>query len=141
MDCISFYLYIWRNKKIIMETIELNENNCKEYTTEELLSKLDSLMSNETTIAEDIKELHNSEKEGSKLTWKIDGVITEEFKNHSKKHLELRKSFQSKWGKDCLVTFNMYKTLKKRLEFVPKGNAKLSTTRLQNSKGNKFGNL
>lgn len=124
-----------------METIILNNDNCKEYTTEELLNKLDSIMDKETTIEEDIKELHNSDRQGAKITWKVDGVITDEFKDHSKQDVELRKKFQSKWGKQCLITFNMYSTLQKRLQYVPTGNAKLSSTRLQKSKGNGYGNM
>ena len=124
-----------------MTTIELNNNNCKEYTTKELEAKLDLLMNEETTIEEDIKELHNSDKEGANIPWKVNGIITDEYRNHSNKDVELRKNFESKWGRNCLVTFNMYSTLKKRLEYVPTGNAKLSRTRLQKSKGNGYGNL
>lgn len=39
-----------------MTTIELNNNNCKEYTTEELEAKLDSLMNEETTTIEEAIE-------------------------------------------------------------------------------------
>jgi len=93
------------------------------------------------TIEQDIKKLHKLEQEGKKITWKVDGKVTEEFKQHSLKLVELKKDFQSKYGRQALVTFAMYSTLEKRLKYVPKGSPKHSPTRLQNSKGNGYGNM
>ena len=121
-------------------TVELNNNNCKEYTTEELESKLNSLMNDETTIQDDIKSLHNLCAKGAKITWKIDGVITNEYRDQVKKEVEAKKEFQSKWGKQCLTTFAIYSTLKTRLQNVP-NNLNKSTFKLQSSKGNGYGNM
>ncbi len=123
-----------------MTTIELNNNNCKEYTTEELEAKLDALMNEETTIEEDIKKLHKVCEAGKKVTFKVEGVITEEYKKQVKKEIEAKKEFQSKWGKQCLTTFVIYSTLKTRLQNVP-NNLNKSICKLQNSKGNGYGNL
>ena len=49
--------------------------NAKEYTETELETKLDSLMNEESTIEDDIKELHNVEVKGKNIDWKIDGEI------------------------------------------------------------------
>ncbi len=122
-----------------MTTI-LNNDNCKEYTTEELESKLDSLMNEETTIEDDIKKLHNLCVKGKKINWKVDGVITDEYREQVKKEVEAKTEFQSKWGKQCLTTFVIYSTLKTRLQNVP-NNLNKSTFKLQSSKGNGFGNM
>ena len=123
-----------------MEKIELNKNNCKEYTTEELEAKLDALMNEETTIEEDIKKLHKVCETGKKTTRKVGGVITDEYKEQVKKEVEAKKEFESKWGEKCLTTFVMYSTLKTRLQNVPNSLNK-SVCKLQNSKGNGHGNL
>tara|TARA_R110002074_G_scaffold351664_1_gene522853 strand:- start:258 stop:614 length:357 start_codon:yes stop_codon:yes gene_type:complete len=115
---------------------ELNNNNCKEYTTEELESKLNYLMNEEATIEDDIKKLHNLCAKGKK----IDGVITNEYREQVKKEVEAKTEFQSKWGKQCLTTFVIYSTLKTRLQNVP-NNLNKSAFKLQSSKGNGFGNM
>ena len=113
----------------------------KEYNEKELNEKLDSLMNEEeSTIEEDIKDLHKLEQKGKKIDWKINGEINPEFRNHSNELVESKKLFQSKWGKKSLITFVMYTTLKTRLQNVP-NNFNKSTFRLQNSKGNGYGNL
>ena len=123
-----------------MKTIQLNNNNCKEYTTEELEAKLDLLMNKETTIQEDITSLHKLCAKGKKITWKVDGVITDEYREQVKKEVEAKKEFQAKWGKQCLTTFVIYSTLKTRLQNVP-NNLNKSTFKLQKSKGNGYGNM
>jgi len=123
-----------------MTTIELNNNNCKEYTTEELEAKLNALMNEETTIEEDIKKLHKVCEAGKKITWKVDGVITDEYREQIKKEVEAKKEFQSKWGEQRLITFAMYSTLKTRLQNVP-NNLNKSICKRLNSKGNGYGNL
>ena len=113
----------------------------KEYNDKELNEKLDSLMNEEeSTIEEDIKELHKLEQKGKNIVWKINGEINPEFRNHSNALVELKKTFQSKWGDKCLTTFVIYTTLKTRLQNVP-NNLNKSTFKLQNSKGNGYGNL
>ena len=97
-------------------------------------------MNNVANIEQDIKELHNLEQKGKKIQWKVDGVVTEEFKKHSKLLVELKKSFKAKYGEKALVTFVMYTTLKTRLQNVPNCLNK-SNFKLQNSKGNGYGNL
>jgi hypothetical protein len=97
-------------------------------------------MDNLSNIEQDIKELHNLEQKYKKVEWKVNGVVTEEFKKYSELLVELKKSFQAKHGKRALVTFVIYNTLKTRLQNVPKGLNK-STFKLQNSKGNGYGNL
>ena len=118
----------------------LNSNNCKEYTTEELEVKLDSLMNEETIIEDDIKKLHNLCAKGKKITWKVDGVITDEYKEQVRKEIKAKTDFKSKWGEKCLTTFVMYSTLKTRLQNVP-NNLNKSVFKLQSSKGNGFGNI
>lgn len=94
----------------------------------------------ETTIEEDIKKLHKVCEAGKKITWKVDGVITDEYREQVKKGVEAKKEFQSKWGNQCLITFVMYSTLKTRLQNVP-NNLNKSICKLQNSKGNGYGDL
>lgn len=90
-----------------------------------------------TTIQEDIKTLHKIVSQ--KVEWKRDGVVTEEFKIYAKEQAEAKKEFQNKWGEKCLITFVMYNTLKTRLQNVPNNLNK--STKLQNSKGNGYGNM
>lgn len=93
-----------------------------------------------TTIQEDIIALHNLERLGKGIDWKIDGEINPDFISHNAELVELKKSFQSKWGKKCLTTFAIYNTLKTRLQNVP-NNLNKSAFKLQNSKGNGYGNM
>jgi len=87
-----------------------------------------------TTIQEDITILHKICAKGKKMTFKVDGVITNEFIEHSKKEAEAKKEFQSKYGKECLTTFVIYSTLKTRLQNVPNNLNK--SFKLKKSKGN-----
>lgn len=123
-----------------MKVIELNQNNCKEYTAEEIEAKLSALMNEETTIEEDITKLHKVCESGKKVTWKVDGVVTNEFKEQVKREVEAKQEFKSKWGEKCLTTFVMYSTLKTRLQNVP-NNLNKSTFKPQKSKGNGYGNM
>ena len=96
-------------------------------------------MKNETTTIEnDIKTLHKICSQ--KVEWKINGEITDEYRKFVKEQTAAKIEFQSKWGKQCLTTFVIYTTLKTRLQNVP-NNLNKSTFKLQNSKGNGFGNM
>ena len=73
--------------------VELNETNCKEYSTDDFESKMIELAS-----AKLKKELKAIDKEVSVAGWK-----SEEGKALSVKSSELRREFMSEYGSDALV--------------------------------------
>jgi hypothetical protein len=130
MYCITFTTETTTKTKIM--------TNAKEYTEKELETKLDSLMNKETTIEDDIKELHNIEAKGKNIDWKIDGEINPEYRVWNTKVVAAKTEFMNKWGKQCLTTFVIYTTLKTRLANVP-NNLNKSAIKLKRNKGTKFG--
>lgn len=91
-------------------------------------------------LQKDIKALHEVCEKVKKITYKVDGVMTQEFKNWTTEQTEAKQKFVEKYGMKMLEEFNMYSTLKNRL--LHTGNYKnKSNFRLQNSKGYGYGNL
>lgn len=112
-----------------VEIIELNENNCKEYTIEELcaIAGIDPSefndekeeVSEEEELKNDVVEFYNIVEESANIERKDkEGNFTEEYKAWSKIWYDFAVYFKEKYGEEKLVIFNQYKTLKSKIDYV-----------------------
>jgi len=106
------------------ENIELNNDNCKEYTEAEILAKIESLENEKIDLA-----IKNTKKEAKKLDNEIKkvGYKSEEGKKLMLQVSNLYKDFLEKYGMDNLLTLRCGK---------PSNFGKP-----QNSRGYGYGNL
>ena len=100
-----------------MEKIELNKNNCKEYTTEELEAKLLEVAIKKAR--KEVKKLHN--------ILKTRGWKSEEGREAMVKESNLYTEFLNAYGSENLL--------------IMKSGKASNFGKLQNSKGNGYGNL
>jgi len=102
-----------------MTTIELNENNCKEYTNEEFEAKLIEMAHQKAK-----KEIAKKNKAIKVVGWK-----SEEGKKLMREVIEIEQNHKEKYGEEAFYDLRLGK--------------KNSTAsfKLQNSKGNGFGNI
>lgn len=86
-------------------------------------------------LEKDAKELFEATKAVSNTKWKIDGVITDEFKKADAIEFPLRKAFLEKYGIEKLVTFNLYRTWKNIKKHVVDGKCMPTGNKGLNNKG------
>lgn len=100
-----------------MTKIELNNNNCKEYTNEEFKAKI--LESAIKAARKEVKKLHN--------IIKVNGRKSKEGREALLKECKLYKDFLEKYGEKNLIIMKVGKSS--------------SFGKVHKSKGNGFGNL
>ena len=69
-------------------------------------------------LVRDIKSLHELSDKVRKTTFKVDGVITDEYREVASNYAEGAKKFLATHGSARMSTFTQYTTLKKRLQHV-----------------------